>query len=264
MKQEELNMEKQNNGTAFEDSRPPKSGKENNSEVFDISTREGTLNLMVDVKKLHDSFSEMYSRMEYLQTEIDKLSNYRSKKTIVFLILAIFFSIYTAVCVVAGATKGIVALEIGGFVTLPFYILFFYFNLKDKKIRKTNEETIKLNTSEINQISERIISEYYTFDISDYYPIDYFYDYAIITITQYLKQFRAESLKEALNLYETQAHQRRLEEQQRQSINIQKEILNKTKKAANAATAAAVFSGISAYNSMKTKKMLKVSIINYN
>lgn len=230
-------------------------GNGSNKDVFDITTRDGTLILMDDVKNLYNHFSKEYLRMSSLQTEIETLSNYRGKKTLVFLILAILFSV---TCFIGIFTAGIqMAGPIFCVEALPFYILFFCFNSKDKKTRKANEISISTKMDEINHIVEKITTEYYTFDVSNYYPIDYFYDYAMDAIIQYLNQFRAESLKEAINLYEREAHQRRLEEQQEKSINIQKEILNKANKAANAATATAVFSGISAYNSVKIKKSVK-------
>ena len=131
--------------------------------------------------------------------------------------------------------------------------LFILFCKKAKKARINNPVKIQENDEIIAQITNEMLETYFSHPASNFFPLDYFDEYAIDALTTYVANFRADSLKDALNLFETEAHQRRLEDQQQEMIFTQKEILSQAQYTAKAATASAVFSGISAYNSVKIK-----------
>lgn len=222
----------------------PQTGK------YNISNREGALALMNDVKNLYNLLSDDLAMVVALKNENEKMKKGRTNKAwVVFMILACFFTLCGIIfCIATLSPQGLIFL---GYV-VPFAILFLVFYRKNKQgIKKQiffekNEEVITAKTDEI-------LSTYYQQELSNYYSLDYFYEDAIDTLIRYLSQFRADSLKDALNLFETEAHQRRLEDQQKSIIITQKEILNQAKQTAKAATASAVFSGISAVNSVKIK-----------
>lgn len=223
----------------------PQTGK------YNISNREGALALMNDVKNLYNLLSDDLAMVVALKNENEKMKKgWKNKAWVVFMILACSFTLLSIIASIATLSpEGLIVALVYG---VPFAILFLVFYRKNKQgIKKQiffekNEEVITAKTDEI-------LSTYYQQELSNYYSLDYFYEDAIDMLIRYLSQFRADSLKDALNLFETEAHQRRLEDQQQKIIFTQKEILNQAKQTAKAATASAVFSGISAYNSVKMK-----------
>lgn len=50
-----------------------------------------------------------------------------------------------------------------------------------------------------------------------WFPMDYCYEYAIDCFIRYLKNYQADTLKELVNLFENEEHQRRMEEGQRET-----------------------------------------------
>lgn len=84
------------------------------------------------------------------------------------------------------------------------------------KINEKNAYTGECEEALIQQIKE--VQQQYTDEISGWYPCDYCYIEAAEFFLNAVKNSRADSIKEAVNLYEETNHRLRLEENQRQMI----------------------------------------------
>ena len=93
--------------------------------------------------------------------------------------------------------------------------------------------------------------------ISGLYPQKYLFPDAIEYCYTLIDDMRADSIKEAINLYEDIMYKERLEKSQREVTQTLKNIDRETTKARKAAQFAAVASGLSAYYTRKTHKNFK-------
>ena len=91
----------------------------------------------------------------------------------------------------------------------------------------TNEQIDQKNAALLqaeNQIIEEIkaLNTRYGREVAPWYPSDYCYEDAAAFFLNVLQNYRADSLKEAINLYETTLHQNRMEETQKKILQQQK------------------------------------------
>ena len=75
-------------------------------------------------------------------------------------------------------------------------------------------------------------------------PPDYRYPLALETMLGFVKNLRASTWKECADLYEEQLHRWQMETNSAENLRLQREIRGLTKRAADGATAAAIFSGL--------------------
>ena len=93
------------------------------------------------------------------------------------------------------------------------------------------QQTILLNIQNTRECEEALIQQIkevqkqYTDEISGWYPCDYCYIEAAEFFLNAVKNSRADSIKEAVNLYEETNHRQRLEENQQQMLQQQKKNL---------------------------------------
>lgn len=80
-----------------------------------------------------------------------------------------------------------------------------------RKYRK-NQKRIDELTSRQSVYTDLVTQIYNEANISDFYPRLYFYEYAASCIYTYIFNRQADSLKEAMNLYENHLHQVRMEQ----------------------------------------------------
>lgn len=98
-----------------------------------------------------------------------------------------------------------------------------YCKIKNKKIDKENEqirttnETTKVQEQQIVNEIEQIQQAYHD-RVSWWYPSDYCSVDAAEFFYNVIKNYRADNIKEAINLYEVTLHQRRIENNQKQAI----------------------------------------------
>lgn len=98
-----------------------------------------------------------------------------------------------------------------------------YCKIKNKKIDKENEqirttnETTKVQEQQIVNEIEQIQQAYHD-RVSWWYPSDYCSVDAAEFFYNVIKNYRADNIKEAINLYEVTLHQRRIESNQKQAI----------------------------------------------
>jgi hypothetical protein len=75
-------------------------------------------------------------------------------------------------------------------------------------------------------------------------PPDYRYPLALETMLGFVKNLRASTWKECADKYEEQLHRWKMESNSDENLRLQREIRGLTKRAADSATAAAIFSGL--------------------
>lgn len=98
-----------------------------------------------------------------------------------------------------------------------------YCKINNKKIDKENEqirttnETTKVQEQQIVNEIEQIQQAYHD-RVSWWYPSDYCSVDAAEFFYNVIKNYRADNIKEAINLYEVTLHQRRIESNQKQAI----------------------------------------------
>ena len=99
--------------------------------------------------------------------------------------------------------------------------------MRNKKINADNEQIVANNKrlqAKEQEILDNLkqLQESYRQYVGSWYPENYCYVEAAEFFYNTIKNYRADSLKEAINLYEVTLHQRRVEDNQKQSIKQQK------------------------------------------
>ena len=75
-------------------------------------------------------------------------------------------------------------------------------------------------------------------------PPKYRYPLALMTMLEFIRNYRASSWKECVEKFEKQLHRWRIEADSAENLRIQREISGLTKRAADSATVAVIFSGL--------------------
>ncbi|MCY1565301.1 hypothetical protein NW133_06235 [Staphylococcus pettenkoferi] len=127
----------------------------------------------------------------------------------------------------------------------------FYKNILSK-IKSESEVTQRVDSIESLEIKNKnIYRNVAETGALDRVPTKY-QDYnAVVMMFDYLANHRADTLKECINLYETECHQMRLEQQQKQMINTAEHTLNASRAAQKAANIAAGNSAVAAAQSTR-------------
>lgn len=114
------------------------------------------------------------------------------------------------------------------FLVLPHYLVFNHFNKKiNKRINEENKKIVARN-EQLKIQEQSILTELqqiqiiYRESIGQWYPENYCSLDAAEFFYNVINNYRADSIKEAINLYETHMHQQRVENNQQQAIKQQK------------------------------------------
>lgn len=131
-------------------------------------------------------------------------------------------------------------------------------SLKAYKKIKLAQRGASIEIERMNEYQAEILDEidriYRESTIASIYPQKYLFLDAIEYCYTLINDMRADSIKEAINLYEDIMYKERIEKSQRETAQILRSIENETSKARKAAQFAAVASGVSAYYTRKTHK----------
>ena len=105
---------------------------------------------------------------------------------------------------------------------------------KNRIIQYKNEEIKKRNITiakSENAIIERLksINKEYGERILPWYPNDYCYIDAAFHFLHYIENYRADNMKEAINLYLDEEHKRRMEQSQQEMLNKQESMIRQQK-----------------------------------
>ena len=187
-----------------------------------MQTREELLNGLGEAVNIIRRLANIQERLNYVR------SHYRNTKRLrkFSLIGKLIIAFWTIICLLVYQKESEIAIFIGGFLMwiLPNYLFFFFRKkLKNEKIVEENKEIVTRNEqlriqeqSILNELQQ--VQTIYQNRISSWYPVDYCTVDAVEFFYNAINNYRADNLKEAINLYETTLHQRRIEANQRQAI----------------------------------------------
>ena len=158
-------------------------------------------------------------------------------------------------CIVVGGV-GLIFESVLGWLFLPGIIFtVYFFATKNKKVNKlSNSDVVKKTNSQQDAILDKIDEVYNKSCIAGIYPQKYLFSDAVEYCYTLIEDMRADSIKEAINLYEEIMFRERIEQSQVDAMDALRSIDKETAKTRKAAQFAALASGISAYYSRKTYK----------
>lgn len=139
-------------------------------------------------------------------------------------------------------------------ISMPLCVAGVYFDIRAFKRLPTELEMYERKGKEI---LSQLDDFYHSSKIAGRYPQMYLYDDAVSYCIELANNMRADSVKEAINLYEENLHRIRMEDLQRQNVKLLEKMQKDTNQARKAAQFAAVFSGITAYNTAKIRKDIR-------
>lgn len=96
----------------------------------------------------------------------------------------------------------------------------YYLKFRSEKIDAENLEIQKKEQAVLDNLAN--VQKVYIEQLGSWYPENYCSVDAVQYFYTAVKNFRADTLKEAINLYETSLHQKRVEDNQKETINQQK------------------------------------------
>lgn len=120
--------------------------------------------------------------------------------------------------IVGGCLIGDIGLIVG--IVAGFFIRKYYYQRKNETIDQENQALqIKENAVLVDLQNVQVV---YRDKLASWYPESYCSVDAVEFFYNSIKNYRADNLKEAINLYETALHQRRVEDTQKQALQEQR------------------------------------------
>ena len=110
--------------------------------------------------------------------------------------------------------------------------------------QKNAKKILHIVTQEIEDLKTQYNIEIENNKVITLIPADYRYPLALETMLGFVKNLRASTWKECVDLYEEQLYRWKMLENSAENLRLQHEIRNLTGTAANSAKAAAIFSGL--------------------
>lgn len=216
--------------------------------------REELLDLFVSADQLNDKCQPLYAKYAALETKKEELLNSATKK---------YMWIIVGLCLV---TIGLFA-KFGARYLLINLLVCAALIFAGIRVIESMKQKVKAEVREIKQEQKPLLEEideiYLSSDLKGKYPQKYLFEEAIEYCYSVVEDMRADSVKEAINLYEDELYKTRLEAMQRSAEKAQREAAESLRnieaeagKTRKAAQFAAVASGISAYNTHKIKKRI--------
>lgn len=187
-----------------------------------MNSREELLNGLNNAVNIIRRLANIQKRLDYVRSQYRNII--QPKKFSIFGKIAIVF--WTILSLYVYSVSNDIAMLILGLIiwVLPNFLIFSSRKkTKNKKITEENKEIVAKNQQLaiqeqhiLNELQE--VQTLYRNHISSWYPIDYCSVDASEFFYNVVNNYRADNLKEAINLYEMTLHQRRVEANQRQAI----------------------------------------------
>ena len=189
-----------------------------------MNTREELLNGLRDAVSVIRQLSDIQQRLNQVrgryQNVVEKKQMGKLAKFIIGLMLL-------------GCIFPLVSLNVGGFVAgvietaVVYAVIKFIYKLQNQRIDSDNQR-IMANNENIKVQEQTVLNELQSIQIAyqerigSWYPDKYCSVDAAEFFYSAVKDYRADSIKEAINLYENTLHQRRMEAGQKKAIEQQK------------------------------------------
>lgn len=187
-----------------------------------MNSREELLNGLNNAVNIIRRLANIQKRLDYVRSQYRNIK--QLKKFSIFGKIAIVF--WTILSLYVYSVSNDIAMLILGLIiwVLPNFLIFSSRKkTKNKKIVEENKEIVAKNQQLaiqeqhiLNELQE--VQTLYRNYIGSWYPIDYCSVDAAEFFYNTVNNYRADNLKEAINLYEMTLHQRRIEANQRQAI----------------------------------------------
>lgn len=187
-----------------------------------MNSREELLNGLNNAVNIIRRLANIQKRLDYVRSQYRNIK--QLKKFSIFGKIAIVF--WTILSLYVYSVSNDIAMLILGLIiwVLPNFLIFSSRKkTKNKKIVEENKEIVAKNQQLaiqeqhiLNELQE--VQTLYRNHIGSWYPIDYCSVDAAEFFYNTVNNYRADNLKEAINLYEMTLHQRRIEANQRQAI----------------------------------------------
>lgn len=189
-----------------------------------MNTREELLKGLNEAVSVIRQLSNIQTRLNQVRGQYKSLIPNKkmgklAKIILIILILNCIFNIFQFN--IWGIILG--AIELGA----AYVIIQFIYKKMNEKIDADNQR-IAIENENIKAQEQAVLNDLqnvqaaYRERVSDWYPDKYCSVDAVEFFYNAVKDYRADSIKEAVNLYETTLHQRRMEENQKQAIKQQK------------------------------------------
>lgn len=192
-----------------------------------MHTREELLSGLGEAVNIIRQLGNIQQRLKNIRAQYRNTMPFKQTKKVTFLkvIVSIWITSIVLLPIAAFTTDKIVLLVLA---VIP--IVFYRNKKKNQKIEEQNKITEQQNNQilvnnerlkieEQNTLNElQQLQNIYRERISPWYPIDYCSIEAVEFLYNAINNYRADSLKEAINLYETTLHQQRVENNQQQAL----------------------------------------------
>ncbi len=194
-----------------------------------METREELLNGLREADSIINQLSNIQQRLTQVRSQYRSTIPNKKMKLwvkillIVLLIMMLFSSTVdkTIWDMIWGILFGVLE------IAVVYFVIKFYYKWKNQKIDSQNEQILRDNAN-AQEKEKAVLGELqqaqtaYQERVSWWYPENYCSLDAVGFFYNAVKNHRADSMKEAINLYETELHQRRVEDNQQQALQQQK------------------------------------------
>lgn len=189
-----------------------------------METREELLSGLNDAVSIFRQLSNIQQRLSQVRSQYRNVRPNKSMKTWIIII---------AVLGVGECILNLTKVNIWGLIfavlktVVAYFVVKVIYNTMNKKIDRENEQ-INTNNGALQVQEQEVINDLqqvqiaYREKVSSWYPEKYCFVEAAEFFCDAIKNYRADSIKEAINLYENTLHQRRVEDNQKQAIKQQK------------------------------------------
>lgn len=224
-----------------------------------MQTRDELLNGLNDAVSIIGQLANIQQRLNQVRSQYKNITPNKkmgklAKLYLVYLVITSFIKI---------AENGISIIFSQVIVIAVFFgLIKGYYILRNKKIDSDNEKVRTYNEN-VKAQEQTVLNELqkvqvaYRERVGYWYPDKYCSVDAVGFFYNAIKDYRADNIKEAINLYETTLHQRRVEDNQKKAIEQQK--LNNLLAVGSLAMQGAALGEMSRHNATKEYEMQKAN-----
>lgn len=189
-----------------------------------METREELLSGLKEAVYILEQLSGIQQRLNQIRSQYKNQLAHKKFGLLAKIVLG-FFILGCLGSLTSGSMSTVVTQVI--FTAGVYFVMKMYYQSKNKSIDQQNEqiaaENQNLSAREQDVIDElRNMQMVYQEKMSAWYPESYCSVDAAEFFLDAIKNYRADNIKEAINLYETTLHQRRVEDNQKQALKQQK------------------------------------------
>ena len=189
-----------------------------------MQTREELLSGLNDATSLIKQLAGIQQRLNQVRSQYKRLAPHKEMGKLAKFILIV---------IILNGVLNLLNFSIAGLflsvvqAVIAYVVIKFIYQKRNEKIDKDNQhlvaenENIKVQEQDVLNDLQKVQAAYRE-RVASWYPANYCSVEAVEFFHNAVKNYRADNIKEAINLYETFLHQRRMEDNQKQAIQQQK------------------------------------------